>query len=92
MNVRELTLNAPRAAASTVSVSTSSAQTGALNRGDYVYVCNQPSYLLVGANPTATTSCIRIPADCLVRIAGVQAGEKIAIIADSTGTAWVVDL
>lgn len=92
MNVRELTLNAPRASATTVSVSASSAQTGVLAAGDYVYVCNQPSYLLVGSNPTATTSCIRIPADCMVRIAGVQDNEKIATIADSNGTAWVVQL
>lgn len=89
MNVRELTINAPRSAATTVSVSTSSAQSAVFAPGDYAYVCDQISYLLVGANPTATTSCIRIPADCMVRIAGVQDGEKIAVIAAASGTAWI---
>lgn len=89
MNVRELSLDAPRAAATTVTVSTSSAQSAALPAGDYYFVCDQASSILVGVNPTATTSCIRIPASVPVRIAGVQANEKIAVIAAGAGTAWI---
>lgn len=82
-------MGAPRAADSTVSVSTSSAQSSALEAGDYIYSCDQVSHLLLGSNPTATTSCRRIPADTMVRIAGVQSGEKLAIIAAASGTAWL---
>jgi len=89
MNVKEQTFNAPRVAATTVSVSTSSAQSAALAPGDYVFVCDKIAYILVGANPTATTSCMRIPADVLVRICGIQDQEKVAIIASASGTAWL---
>lgn len=89
MNTRELSFNAPRAVATTISVSTSSAQSAVLAPADYLYVCDQVSYLLFGSNPTATTSCFRVPADVMVRIAGVQSGEKLAVIAAASGTAWL---
>lgn len=92
MNVRELSINAPRAAAVTVTVSAVSAQSAALAPGDYYYVCDQISYILVGSNPTATTSCVRIPADSPIRIAGIQPGEKVAVIAAGNGTAFLANI
>jgi len=89
MNVRELSLDAPRAAAVTVSVSTSSAQSAVLAPGDYVFSCDQDCNVVFGSNPTATTSHPPIPAKQLVRFANVQANEKIAIIAADTGTAHI---
>ena len=89
MNVRELSLDAPRAVAATVVVSTSSAQSSTLSPGDYVFVCDQGCSVVFGSNPTATTSHPRIPANTVVRFASVQANEKIAIIADAAGTAHI---
>jgi hypothetical protein len=90
MNVRELSIGAPRAAVdSKVTVSIASAQSADLAPGDYNFVCDQACSILVGANPIATTSCARIPANTLLRIAGVQAGEKIAVIADADGSAFI---
>lgn len=89
MVVKEISMEAPRGAATTVSVSTTSAQSAVLSPGSYIYTCDQVSYLLFGSNPTATLSCLRIPAETMVRIAGVQSGEKLAIIADASGTAWL---
>ena len=37
-------------------------------------------HYVVGANPTATTGALKIPADTLIFI-GVSAGQKIAVIA-----------
>lgn len=91
MNVRELSFNAPRAAATTVSVSLTSAATAALAPGDYAFVCDQDCNVVVGAgSPVATTSHWFIPAKTPFRIAGVQDGEKVAVIASATGTAWLM--
>lgn len=89
MNTRELSFNAPRGQTITVSVSTSSAQSAALAPGDYAFVCDQDCNIIVGANPTATTSHWFIPAKTPMRIAGIQASEKIAIRAAASGTAWI---
>ena len=89
MNVKEQSFNAPRAVATTVSVSTSTAQSAALPAGDYVFVCSQACNVLAGANPTATTSCMFIPANTMVRICGIQDNEKLAVIAAASGTAWL---
>lgn len=90
MRVEEISFEAPRAAATTVSVSTSSAQSAALDGGAITYVCDQRSYILFGSNPTATTSCQPVPADTIVRITNVKSGEKMAIIAAGSGTAHIV--
>lgn len=89
MNVRELSINAPRGQTLTVSVSTTSAQSSALAPGDYAFVCDQDCNITVGANPTATTSHWFIPAKTPLRIAGIQDQEKIAIRAAASGTAWI---
>jgi hypothetical protein len=89
VNVREISIEAPRAACTTVSVSTSSAQSSALEGRDIVYVCDQVSYILFGANPTATTSCLRVPADTMLRINNIKANDKLAIIAAGSGTAFI---
>lgn len=89
MNTRELSIEAPRAVATTVSVSAVSAQSAVLAKGDYAFVCGQDCNILVGANPTATASCWFIPANTTLRIAGVQDSEKVAIIAAGAGTAYL---
>jgi len=89
MNVRELSFNAPRAVAVIVTVSTATAQSAELSPGDYAFVCDQDCKILVGTNPTATDACWFVPAKSPMRIAGVQAGEKIAVKAAAAGTAWI---
>ena len=89
MRVKEISIEAPRAAATTVIVSTSTAQSAVLQAGEYLFMCDQACNILVGVNPTATTSCLPVPASTLLRIVGVQEGEKIAIIAAASGTAWL---
>ena len=80
-------IEAPRTAALTVSASTSSAQSAALSGEDLVIGADVAFHILFGANPTATTSCLRVPADTLVRFVNVTPGEKFAVIlATGTGT------
>lgn len=82
-------IEAPRAAAEIVSVSTNSAQSGILTGDDVVYLCDIDSFVLFGTNPTATTSCLRIPAKTLVRFTNIKPGEKLAAIAGASGTAYL---
>lgn len=89
MNTRELSIDAPRGQTITVSVSTSSAQSAVLAPGDYAFVCDQDCNIRVGTDPTATTSNWFIPAKTPLRIANIQANEKIAIRAAASGTAWI---
>lgn len=71
-----------------VSTSTTSAQSAVLN-GDSVYVLSTALVFAVrGTNPTATTSCMPIPANFPVQIKGIQQGEKLAFI-NGTGTGTV---
>ena len=80
-------IEAPRAAASTVSASTSNAQSAALSGEDLVIGADVAFHILFGSNPTATTSCLRVPADTLVRFTHIVGGEKFAVIlASGTGT------
>lgn len=81
-------IEAPRAAASTVSATTSSAQSAALSGADVVMESDTAFHVLFGSNPTATTSCLRIPASTLVRFTNCKAGEKFAVIL-GTGTATI---
>lgn len=37
-------------------------------------------HYVVGANPTATTSALKVPADTLIHV-GVPAGQKVAVVA-----------
>ena len=91
MNVRELSFNAPRAAATTVSVSATSTTSADLPAGDYAFICSQDCNIVFGAgSPVATTSHWFVPAKTPFRIAGVQDGEKVAVIASATGTAWLM--
>jgi len=73
-----------------VSTSTSSAQSVALT-GDNVYVLSTALVFVVrGQNPTATTSCMPIPANFPVNLKGIQQGEKLAFInATGTGTVYI---
>ena len=81
-------IEAPRAAASTVSASGTSAQSAVISGADVVMECDTAFHILFGSNPTATTSCLRVPANTLVRFTNCKAGEKFAVIL-ATGTATV---
>lgn len=74
------TMQAPRAAASTVSASTSSAQSAGLSGRDIVLICPSAFYVLFGANPTATNGHLLVPADTPIRFTNINAGEKFAVI------------
>lgn len=73
-----------------VGTSTTSAQSVILD-GNNVYVLSTALVFVIrGANPTATTSCMPIPANFPVQIKGVQQGEKLAFInATGTGTVYI---
>lgn len=80
-------IEAPRAVATVVSASTSSAQSGALDGSDLVIGGDAAFFILFGSNPTATTSCLRVPADTLLRFTNIAPGEKFAVIlASGTGS------
>jgi hypothetical protein len=80
-------IEAPRAAAESVSASTSSAQSAVLNGDDLVIGGNVAFHILFGTNPTATTSCLRVPADTMLRFRNINPGEKFAVIlASGSGT------
>lgn len=73
-------IEAPRVASFTVSASGTSAQSAALSGEDIVIECATAFHILFGSNPTATTSCMRIPADTVVRFTNINPGEKFAVI------------
>jgi len=81
-------VEAPREVGGTgISASTSSAQSGALDGRNIVVSADVAFYILFGDNPTATTACLRIPANTAVPFTNIKAGEKFAVIlASGTGT------
>ena len=78
-------IEAPRSVALTISASTVSAQSAGLSGEDLVIGGNVEFYILFGSNPTATTSCLRIPANTLIRFTNITPDEKFAVIL-GTGT------
>ena len=75
-----------------VSVSTSSAQTtNAITMASPLIYSTVECFALAGANPTATVADgTPIPALTLIRLAGVQPGDKLAFITSTgTGTVYV---
>ena len=75
-----------------VSVTTSSAQTSnAISASQCVVYSTVECFALAGSNPTATVAAgTPIPANTLVRLFDIQAGEKLAFIAAmGIGTAYV---
>lgn len=82
-------VEAPREVGATVSATTTSAQSAALDGRDMVISGTAAFHILFGANPTATTSCLRIPAETAVPFSNVKPGEKFAVIlASGTGTIY----
>lgn len=82
-------LQAPRAVATKVAASTSSAQSGILSGRDIIIVGDVDFHILFGSNPTATTDCMMVPAKTMLPIGNINAGEKFAVIlADGTGNVW----
>lgn len=74
----------------TVSTSTTSAQSAALDGSSLMVLCTALTFVLRGSNPTATTGCMPIPANLPVCIKGVQPGEKLAfILGTGTGSAYI---
>lgn len=75
-----------------VSVTTASAQTSnAIGAGECAVYSTVECFALAGSNPTATVAAgTPIPANTLVRLFGIEAGEKLAFIAATgSGTAYV---
>lgn len=73
-----------------VSMSTTSAQSAALNGGSALVQVNAACFVIRGKNPTATTACMPLVADVPYMMRGIAAGEKLAfIMASSTGTATI---
>lgn len=82
------TMQAPRAAASTVAATGTSAQSAALSGRDIIVQCDTAFFIVFGANPTATTGSMLVPADSPRRFTNINPGEKFAVIL-STGSATV---
>lgn len=75
-----------------VSVTTSSAATSNAIGSDECYVYSTVEcFALAGSSPTATVAAgTPIAANAMIRLTGLQAGDKIAFIAASgSGTAYV---
>lgn len=75
-----------------VSVTTSSAQTSnAIGSTECLVYANVECFVLAGSNPTATVAAgTPIAANAMVRLTGLQPGEKLAFIAASgSGTAYI---
>lgn len=88
--MRETSLKAPTTLGEpALTVSTSAAQTGALEGGTYIYMCDQQSFILFGTNPTATNRAQAVPANVPMRIRGVTANHKLSVLAAASGTAWL---
>lgn len=82
-------VEAPRETGSTVSASTTSAQSAMLDGRDLVISGSAAFHILFGADPTATTNAMRIPAETAVPFSNVKPGEKFAVIlASGTGTIY----
>lgn len=80
---------APRVLGSTISASTTSAQSAALDGTDIVISSDVAFHILFGSNPTATTSAFRVPADVAMPFTNIVPGEKFAVIlASGTGTVY----
>lgn len=75
-----------RAATRSLSISGTSAQTAVLNGQHLVVQSTVDCYVIRGDNPTATTSCLPLLANTQYRLTGVKEGEKLAVIAGSSGT------
>lgn len=75
-----------------VSVTTSSAATSnAINSDECLVYSNVECFVVAGTSPTAaTTTGVPIAANAMIRLVGLQPGDKLAFIAASgSGTAYV---
>jgi len=75
-----------------VSVTTSSAATSnAITSDECLVYANVECFVVAGSNPTATVAAgTPIAANAMIRLTGLQAGDKLAFIAASgSGTAYV---
>jgi hypothetical protein len=95
MNDRPDAITVARGAAEgaqSVSVSTSSAQTAnVIGATECLVYANVECFVLAGSNPTATVAAgTPIGSGQMIRLRGLQAGDKLAFIAASgSGTAYV---
>ena len=51
---------------------------------DIIVISPADCFVLFGANPTATTSCLLVPADTPIRFTNINGGEKFAVILGSS--------
>lgn len=74
----------------TVATSTTSAQSPVLDGSTVYILCTAQTFVVRGTNPTATTSCMPIPANFPAAIKGIQEGEKLAfILGTGTGSVFI---
>lgn len=74
------TMQAARSNALTISASTDSAQSAVLSGRDVIVSCTAAFYILFGANPTATSGSMLVPANTPRRFTNITPGEKFAVI------------
>lgn len=91
MEIVEYSLTIPGVAnTQAVSISTTSAQSAAVNSPNAVLYATNDCFVIVGDSPTATTSCMPLPAGVMWRAKGWQPGQKIAAItASGSGTLYI---
>ena len=70
-----------------VSISGTSAQSGAITATQVDVCATVAAWVVIGTNPTATTSGYYLPAGTIVRL-GINSGDKIAVIGTS-GTLYI---
>ena len=82
MNYESRSVYRPTGVSENRSFTGTSAQSSQLRAGIYAISADQTCFILVGSNPTATTSSFRIPANTLLYIE-VKNNERIAVIRDT---------
>jgi hypothetical protein len=93
MSSQYANLSVPSVAGSAqkVTTSTTSAQSTALQAGEWIALASAVTFVLRGANPTAVVdTCPALPANIPVRLKGIQDNDKLAfIVASGTGTVYL---
>ena len=84
-------LSLPAGISQKITVTTSSAQTAAIAANSATIYSTVNVFVRQGTNPTAVADGTDqfIPADTFISLEGLTAGNKIAIIGEGSGTAYI---
>lgn len=85
------TLPASRSLGTSLSVSTTSAQTAEMSGKDVLFWSGVAVNVLFGTNPTATAAGVYVPANTVVRFTNIKPGDKLAALAGGNGTAYYLE-